>query len=128
MPQLAEAAHQQMLQEFKGKVLPPDHPLTRHIRRVVTRILEANNLGTLEAPDVHTRHRPATDIWAAGDVDRISPEAGGKEWHLFVVNDDKVVNAMASFGAFLDGYSKGFFYWLNAGGQAISSYSPVFYR
>ncbi|KAJ8488027.1 hypothetical protein ONZ51_g3798 [Trametes cubensis] len=95
---LAEAAHQQMLQEFKGKVLPPDHPLTRHIRRVVTRILEANNLGTLEAPDVHTRHRPATDIWAAGDVDRISPEAGGKEWHLFVVNDDKVVNAMASFG------------------------------
>ncbi|KAI0331583.1 hypothetical protein GY45DRAFT_1300811 [Cubamyces sp. BRFM 1775] len=95
---LAEAAHKQMLQEFKGKVLPPDHPLTRHIRRVVTRILEANNLGTLEAPDVHTRLLPATDVWAAGDVDRIPPEVGGKEWHLFVVNDDKVVNAMASFG------------------------------
>ena len=50
--QLAEASHQQLLQEFKGKVLPPNHPLTRHIRRVTTRILEASNLGTLEAPDV----------------------------------------------------------------------------
>ncbi|KAI0776971.1 peptidase family M48-domain-containing protein [Trametes elegans] len=95
---LAEAAHQQLLSEFKGKVLPPNHPLTRHIRRVVTQILEANNLGTLEAPDVHARLLPSADVWAASEVERVTPEVGGKEWHLFVVNDDKVVNAMASFG------------------------------
>ncbi|KAI0367886.1 hypothetical protein BV20DRAFT_1023600 [Pilatotrama ljubarskyi] len=95
---LAEVAHQQLLHEFKGKVLPPNHPITRHVRRVVTRILEANNLGTLDAPDVHTRLLPSADIWTAGEVDRIPPEVGGREWHLFVVNDDKVVNAMASFG------------------------------
>ncbi|KAI0357145.1 hypothetical protein OH77DRAFT_1422673 [Trametes cingulata] len=95
---LAEVAHQELLQQFKGKVLPPHHPLTRHIRRVVTRILEANNLGTLEAPEVHSRLLPAADVWSASEVDRVRPEVGGREWHLFVVNDDSVVNAMASFG------------------------------
>lgn len=96
--QLAEAAHQQLMHEFKGKVLPPNHPLSRHIRRVVERILEANNLGTLKSPDATSRLLPSTDVWSMGEPDRIPPEVGGKEWHLFVVNDDKVVNAMASFG------------------------------
>ncbi|KAI0665490.1 peptidase family M48-domain-containing protein [Trametes maxima] len=95
---LAEVSHEQLLQEFKGKVLPPNHPLTKHIRRVVTRILDANNLGTLEAPEVNARALPAKDVWSVGEPDRIPPEVGGKEWHLFVVNDDSTVNAMASFG------------------------------
>ncbi|KAI9059474.1 hypothetical protein FKP32DRAFT_1668676 [Trametes sanguinea] len=95
---LAETAHEELLQQFKGKVLPPNHPLTRHIRRVVTRILEANGLGTLHAPEVHTRLHPHDGMVSIDEVERIPPEAGGKEWHLFVVNDDRVVNAMASFG------------------------------
>ncbi|KAI0822120.1 peptidase family M48-domain-containing protein [Trametes gibbosa] len=96
---LADAAHQELLQEFKGKILPPNHPLSRHIRRVVERILEANGLGTLKAPEVAgTQVRPSADVWSAVDPDLIPPEVGGKEWHLFVVNDDSVVNAMASFG------------------------------
>ncbi|KAI0631713.1 peptidase family M48-domain-containing protein [Trametes polyzona] len=95
---LAETAHQQLLHEFKGKVLPPNHPLTRHIRRVVERILEANGLGTLEAPEIHTRLKSRKDIWS-GEPD-LPPDVGGsnRQWHLFVVNDDRVVNAMASFG------------------------------
>ncbi|KAI8976374.1 peptidase family M48-domain-containing protein [Trametes punicea] len=95
---LAETARQELLREFKGRILPPNHPLTRHIRRVVTRILEANGLGTLEVPHAHARLLPGADVWSAGEIDRIPPEVGGKEWHLFVVNDDSVVNAMASFG------------------------------
>ncbi|KAI0641727.1 peptidase family M48-domain-containing protein [Trametes meyenii] len=95
---LAEVSHEQLLQEFKGKVLPPNHPLTKHIRRVVTRILDANNLGTLEAPEMNARALSGKDIWSGGEPDRIPPEVGGKEWHLFVVNDDSTVNAMASFG------------------------------
>ncbi|OSC97006.1 hypothetical protein PYCCODRAFT_1208541 [Trametes coccinea BRFM310] len=95
---LAETAHEQLLQEFKGKVLPPNHPLTRHIRRVVNQILEANQLGTLHTPEVHTRLRPHDGMVSIDGVERVPPEAGGKEWHLFVVNDDHVVNAMASFG------------------------------
>ncbi|RPD56868.1 hypothetical protein L227DRAFT_578532 [Lentinus tigrinus ALCF2SS1-6] len=97
---LGEAAHQQLLQEFKGKILPPDHPLTRHIRRVTTRLLEASNLGTLDAPDVR-RPKGTDELWSFnGNPDEIPPEVGGsaKKWHLFVVNDDRVVNAMATFG------------------------------
>ncbi|KAI0740130.1 peptidase family M48-domain-containing protein [Earliella scabrosa] len=97
---LAEASHQQLLQEFKGKVLPPNHPLTRHIRRVTTRILEASNLGTLEAPDV-ARPKGSEELWSFnGSPEEMPPEVGGsKKWHLFVVNDDSVVNAMASYGS-----------------------------
>ncbi|KAH9850410.1 peptidase family M48-domain-containing protein [Lenzites betulinus] len=96
---LAETAHEQLMKEFKGKVLPPNHPLSRHIRRVVERILEANGLGTLQAPGVtDSQVRPSAEVWSAVDPDRMPPESGGKQWHLFVVNDDKMVNAMASFG------------------------------
>ncbi|CDO76585.1 hypothetical protein BN946_scf184950.g11 [Trametes cinnabarina] len=95
---LAQTAHQELLREFKGKVLPPNHPVARHIRRVVTRILEANGLGTLDAPDVHKRLMPLDGFVSPSDIERIPPEVGGKEWHLFVVNDDRIVNAMASFG------------------------------
>ncbi|TFK87113.1 hypothetical protein K466DRAFT_646059 [Polyporus arcularius HHB13444] len=96
---LAEASHQQLLQEFKGKVLPPNHPLTRHVRRVTTRILEASNLGTLDAPDVQ-RPKGTDEFWSfTGNPDELPPEVGGaKKWDLFVVNDDRVVNAMAAYG------------------------------
>ncbi|KAI1789854.1 hypothetical protein LXA43DRAFT_1151231 [Ganoderma leucocontextum] len=94
---LAEAAHQEMLQEFKGKVLPPNHPIARHVRRVTQRILEGSNLGTLDAPDVH-RAKGLEDLWST-ERDELPPEDGGaKQWHLFVVADDSVINAMAAYG------------------------------
>ena len=107
--QLADAAHTELLQEFKGKVLPPNHPLTRHIRRVTTRILEASNLGTLEAPDVG-RPKGSEELWSFnGSPEEMPPEVGGsKKWHLFVVNDDSVVNAMASYGRCIVPDSYGF--------------------
>lgn len=100
MVQLAEESHQQLMQQFKGKVLPPNHPVTRHIRRVVERILEANNLGKLKPSGEQPRVLPSVDVWSAIGADDLPPDVGGnlKEWHLFVVNDDKMVNAMASFG------------------------------
>lgn len=86
-----------MLKEFRGKVLPPDHPITRHVRRVTQRLLEGSNLGTLDAPDIH-RAKGAEDVWSFTERDGLPPEVGGKEWHLFVVADDSNVNAMASYG------------------------------
>ncbi|PIL32539.1 hypothetical protein GSI_05242 [Ganoderma sinense ZZ0214-1] len=95
---LAAAAHQEMLQEFQGKVLPPNHPITRHVRRVTQRILEGSNLGTLDAPDVQ-RAKGLEDLWSFTERDELPPEVGGaKQWHLFVVADDSTVNAMASYG------------------------------
>ena len=87
-----------MLEEFKGKVLPPNHPITSHIRRVTQSLLEANELGTLDAPDVR-RPTGSEDVWSWGQQDQLPPEVGGpKQWHLFVVADDRVVNAMAAYG------------------------------
>ena len=86
-----------MLKEFRGKVLPPDHPITRHVRRVTQRLLEGSNLGTLDAPDIH-HAKGSEDVWSFTERDGLPPEVGGKEWHLFVVADDSNVNAMASYG------------------------------
>ncbi|OBZ73023.1 Mitochondrial metalloendopeptidase OMA1 [Grifola frondosa] len=93
---LVETAHQELLNEFKGKTLPYNHPLTRHIRHVVTRILESSNLGSLESPPAHALTRPVhtDDPW----VTPTKHNANEMEWHLFVVNDDNMINAMASYG------------------------------
>ncbi|KAI6043130.1 peptidase family M48-domain-containing protein [Pisolithus marmoratus] len=62
------------------------------------------NLGSLHSSEPR-RSFSGDDIWAedafAAARPRTTnavPESGGKEWHLLVVNDPKVVNAMATFG------------------------------
>lgn len=97
--ELAEASYQSLMQEFEGKVLPPNHPLTRHIRRVAKSILEASNLGTLDTPEVG-RPKGSEQSWSfSGSPQDMPPKVGGaKKWRLFVVNDDSVVNAMAAYG------------------------------
>lgn len=101
--QLAGVARDLLVEEFQGKILPADHPITRHVRRVVTRILEANNLGTLKSssPRSHVIEIPG-EVWGAdieiGRTEAVAPGAGGREWELMVVNDDKIVNAAASYG------------------------------
>jgi hypothetical protein len=94
------------------------------VRRVVSRILDANDLGTLRGADDHERTsisartalRPSFG-WGGDDggndgsdvaPDLWDPDAAGrgvvhavsrKEWNLLVVNDPKVVNAMAAPGS-----------------------------
>jgi metalloendopeptidase OMA1, mitochondrial len=96
--------------------------ITQHVHRVVSRILDANDLGTLRGdlrPPIPARTalRPSfgfggedgdsdgsgnesvPDIWdpdAAGRSAVQGPDR--KEWNLLVVNDQKVVNAMATPG------------------------------
>lgn len=97
-------------------MLPPEHPLTRHVRRVVTRILEANNLGSLE--DVPRMRAPSTLDVLLGRAESMpegswDPDASphgvqvgtegaavgpNRKWNLIVVKDDKEVNAMATPG------------------------------
>lgn len=79
-----------------------------HVRRVVTRILEANNLGTLKSSGRPVRSPKPDDVWdpdgagafGSGRTEPINPGLGGHEWELMVVNDDKVVNAMAAYGEY----------------------------
>lgn len=96
---------------MEGKILPENHPLTRHVRKVVTRILTASNLGTLKAPNQASEQKQtegkkasnsSDELWdpdtTRTDMSEHPSEAAGQEWHLFVVNDDKNINAAASFG------------------------------
>lgn len=98
-------------------MLPPNHPLTRHIRNVVSKILEANQLGSL-ADEPHVVPLSSMEIllgtgnmpegtWdpdatphpregeASGEGSAIGPN---RRWNLIVVKDDKIVNAMAAPG------------------------------
>lgn len=100
--QMAKESHEQLLNEFRGKILPSYHPLTQAVRVIVTRILEASDLGALKADPSFIQQigTSVEDLWH-GDVQNRQdpvPGSGGREWRLMVVDDPKVVNAMASFG------------------------------
>ncbi|KZT66307.1 hypothetical protein DAEQUDRAFT_730423 [Daedalea quercina L-15889] len=100
---LAKASHEELVAEYGRQVLPPNHPITRHVRRVVERILEASNLGTVASSEPVHGHAlsfdPAGAMWpTAQSSENVPPTVGGKQWNLMVVHDDKMVNAAASFG------------------------------
>lgn len=94
----------EMLEQYKGKILPPNHPLTKTVKEIATRLLEANNLGTLGTPNARTvMAQHEEDLWYSdathgARTEDVVPEAGGTQWELMVVDDDKVVNAQAAFG------------------------------
>ncbi|KAG2340088.1 hypothetical protein BDR05DRAFT_1061767 [Suillus weaverae] len=103
---LAQAAYDELLAEFRGKVLPSNHPVTRHVQRVVSRILESSDLGHLRSSEPRRSLVEALDDFWSEDPfttgrpsgESSTPESGGKEWNLLVVNDPSIVNAMATFG------------------------------
>jgi len=100
---------QSLLQELQGSILPQNHPLDRHVRRVVSRVLHASNLGILRGeaqPSLSPfgmrsdfegdSWNPDADFGAAKDP---GPSYGPrKEWDVIVVHDPKMINAMASPG------------------------------
>ncbi|OCH92389.1 hypothetical protein OBBRIDRAFT_791378 [Obba rivulosa] len=105
---LAEANRQQLRAAFHDKILPPHHPVVRHVRRVVARILEANRLGTLDDDARPHRALVPDDAWMPEDdaAHGLGTGVGAgharqKEWTLVVVNDDKIVNAAVSFGTIM---------------------------
>ena len=124
---LAKDEHAAFLEEYRGRVLPPDHPITQQVRSIVSSILEANELGVLASsapptPSANSRNDGGQETEAPADVDLWDPDvkraelefasdttdkalslSGGdmlREWNLIVVNDDSVVNAMAGSGTF----------------------------
>jgi len=99
---MAEESYKSLLEDFKGKILPPNHPITRHVRTVVSRIIESSDLGTLKSdPSFIVPPGFSMDnVWAPdfGRSENVVPGSGGREWQLIVVDDDKMINAMAAFG------------------------------
>lgn len=96
-----------MREELAQNTLPPNHPLSRHVRRVVTRILHASNLGVLrgEAQPLISSpfgfgqdsegHAWNPDAEFGAAVDPGPVYGPSKEWDVIVVNDVKTMNAMA---------------------------------
>lgn len=93
---LEETARKELMEEFGAKTLPPNHALTRHVHRIVSRILEANHLGTLKTSTPPSKTWFGDPFQSHADDPIASPNA--RQWELMVVKDDKIVNAMASFG------------------------------
>jgi len=71
---------------------------------VVDRILQANDLGHVRTPHpAGVVQQAVGSFWEPEDEHRgrteeLNPEVGGREWELLVVNDERVVNAMAAYG------------------------------
>ncbi|KAI9511952.1 peptidase family M48-domain-containing protein [Russula earlei] len=114
---LWEASYTDLSNQFLGKLLPPSHVITQQVHRIVSRILEANDLGTLRGdqrtpPPTRAVPQPSfgftdgggdegpPDLWDpdATGHGAVSGTASRREWNLLVVNDEKVVNAMAAPG------------------------------
>lgn len=109
--QLWSESYGNMVNEFRGKILPPNHPLVRRVHAVASRILEANNLGTLHAVGADEsmsmrsvlfgRRQDAPEAWdVPSSPDNVKAGLAQKEWHLMVVNDPKMVNAAAAPGTY----------------------------
>ncbi|KAF8639023.1 hypothetical protein AX17_001775 [Amanita inopinata Kibby_2008] len=108
LDQFGELARTQVRHELHDEILPLNHPISRHVRRVVQRILTSNNLGIVKGGmNVHSLPtrltlgefggdiwEPDTDFRQASSVSgsSLSPE---KEWDVIVVNNPKMINAMA---------------------------------
>jgi len=93
-----------------AQALPLNHPVTRHVRRVVSRILLASNLGTLSGEtsleretglagfggfDAFGRDVSHSDVDLGASAHPSETYGPTKQWDVMVVNDRKMVNALA---------------------------------
>ena len=94
---MAKDIHQQVLSAYQGKILPPDHFVTKAVEDIVSRIVESNNLGTLRSH--HQDFVPDGDAaWTPGGDGIQNQDGRQKEWQVYVVHDEKTANAFATLG------------------------------
>ncbi|KAJ4473138.1 peptidase M48 family protein [Lentinula aciculospora] len=106
--QVGKMTLQQTIAEYKGRILPADHPVTMHVKRVVQTVLDASHLGVVKG---YSRPQQqffgddfsADDVWSSSSVPstKSPPPAiasANKEWSVLVVHEPKIVNAAATPG------------------------------
>jgi hypothetical protein len=97
--QLAERVRRAIEEEYHDRMLPETHPTTRYVKRVVSQLLEANDLGTLQSDNTEFTHVPGDESWdpdswrLKGTKTETEPK---REWTVFVVDADETVNAAAN--------------------------------
>lgn len=108
---VGEAARQEIYAQFRGQILHPNHPVSRHVRRVASRILHASNLGTIHGEERLQPSFASDEFGGFGFGGFSAPDSSlgasthpsesygpEKQWDVIVI-DNKTVNAMAVSGA-----------------------------
>ncbi|KAJ3987837.1 peptidase M48 family protein [Lentinula detonsa] len=100
---------QETLAQYKGQILPQDHPVTMHVKRIVHNVLSASHLGTVKGyiephKQLFGNDFGADDVWSASSSTNSPPSAiasANKEWAVVVVDDRKFANAAATPGTII---------------------------
>ncbi|KAJ7308676.1 peptidase family M48-domain-containing protein [Mycena albidolilacea] len=101
---LRTQALQETRAQFRGRILPLEHPLTQQVRRITRRIIVASNLGHLEGEGAAEPPELIEDPWGAplgegaADISRPPTLHPDREWAVLVVDDPSFVNAFAAAG------------------------------
>lgn len=74
--ELGRQTQLQTLSEYDRAVLPPNHPISKRVRKVATRIIESSGLGRVKS---------------SGEMGAI--EGKDTEWEVYVIDDKKTKNA-----------------------------------
>ncbi|KAI5123017.1 hypothetical protein M0805_007638 [Coniferiporia weirii] len=93
---LGEDAYNSVISQSKNDILPEDHPVTRHVRRIVASILEANSLGSVVDAEKDVVGQPASND-KNGEVSKMKR----KEWHLAVIGNERIMNTTANSGGII---------------------------
>lgn len=103
--QVGQLTLNQTLNEYGPKILPPDHPVTLHVKRVVSAILDASQLGVVKGYTQSQLQKHldfVNDEWKNPDTLAKPPHSAiaspNREWEVVVVNDLNIVNAAATPG------------------------------
>ncbi|KAJ7126342.1 peptidase family M48-domain-containing protein [Mycena epipterygia] len=96
---VGKIALEQTLQDFRGRILPFDHPITLQVRRITRRILTASNLGHLEGDRPQRQQRGwSTPAGLSAEIPQSPTMNVSKEWVVLVINDRRFINAFAAPG------------------------------
>lgn len=123
---VAQLIYDDLLSDYHDQILPPNSALSKRVCGIVTKILEANDLGeiadssevrdlgALSGTQAQQERRTKTDdefgeedVWgveatpAAGDTPVKGegvPGSSRRVWNILLVDDPDIINAQASFG------------------------------
>lgn len=98
--EIGKASFVETMDQFGMKCLPPNHPITRRVREIATRIVEGNALGHMKSAPGLGAVEARMSQWGIdenGNIysgDRADDQNSTKnEWEVFVVDDPKTKNA-----------------------------------
>ncbi|KAF8516512.1 peptidase family M48-domain-containing protein [Gautieria morchelliformis] len=92
--------YKELVKQYQGRILDPSHPTSVSVRQVVSRLLDASELGQLkDEDDFGTPGDTWNDVSTLGEMSSQTktPQRLPRTWKLLVVNDP-TINAMASYG------------------------------